>query len=93
MRTILLTATAMMIASVAGSAFATETSPKAPLPHRKSLAQEQTALLNELGGMGYARIVDLRKVGDGYVARVETTEGTSVIVDLDPHTGKLSPRP
>lgn len=58
-------------------------------PEQRKLELLQTTLLNQFGGLGFARLVDFGKVGASYVAEVETVRGDNVFVTIDPITGEI----
>lgn len=63
-------------------------------PQQRQLELVQTTLLNRFGGLGFHRIVDIRKAGADYVATVETVRGNNVVLTIDPDTGQIvSERP
>lgn len=49
----------------------------------------QTTLLNRFGGLGFHRIVDIRRQGDNYMATVETVRGNNVVLEIDADTGQI----
>jgi hypothetical protein len=63
-------------------------------PEQRPLELVQTTLLNRFGGLGFHRIVDIRKAGANYLATVETVQGNNVVLVIDPETGQIvSERP
>jgi hypothetical protein len=63
-------------------------------PGQRPLELVQTTLLNRFGGLGFHRIVDIRRAGANYLATVETVQGNNVVLTIDPETGQIvSERP
>ncbi|UEM18574.1 PepSY domain-containing protein [Skermanella mucosa] len=58
-------------------------------PEQRKLELLQTTLLNQFGGLGFAKLVEFGKVGASYVAEVETVRGDNVFVTIDPVTGEI----
>ena len=49
----------------------------------------QTSLLNQLGNLGFSRLEQFRKVGEGYEADLRTASGLAVDVTVDPANGEI----
>lgn len=63
-------------------------------PRQRPMELVQTTLLNRFGGLGFHRIVDIRREGANYVATVETVQGDDLLLTIDPQSGRiLSERP
>jgi len=58
-------------------------------PEQRTLELVQTTLLNRFGGLGFARVLDVDKVGTRYLAQVATVRGETVTVEIDPLTGNI----
>lgn len=58
-------------------------------PNQRPLEIAQTIMLNEFGAMGFARLDDMAKSGNTYVANVETRQGQRETLVIDPTTAKI----
>lgn len=58
-------------------------------PQQREIELVQTTVLNRFGGLGFHRIVDIRKRDANYVATVENVAGETVAVEIDADTGQI----
>jgi hypothetical protein len=58
-------------------------------PQQREVELVQTTVLNRFGGLGFHRIVDIRKRDASYVAMVENVAGETVAVEIDAATGRI----
>ncbi len=59
---------------------------------QNDLELSQTSVLNQFSAAGYTTVRDFHKEGDRYVAQAQDPSGRWANVQLDPHSGTVTPR-